>query len=219
MFVRYLIADGKCPAGLEQAVPGVAGWQLSWLPKTLPTADVERVLAACDTSTQKGLRDRALLLLLVRLGLRAQDIIRLRIADIDWAGATLRVSGKGRSEARVPLTQEVGDAILAYLEYGRPRVTDPHLFLRDVAPIGPWATSQRVSLLVRRAIRRSGVVAPSYGAHMLRHSAATEMLRQGASLYEISAMLRHRSIATTAVYAKVDVASLKLVAQPWPEVQ
>jgi site-specific recombinase XerD len=218
MFLRYLIAEGKCQAGLDSAIPSVAHWRLSALPRYLSASDVERLVAACDVSTRVGCRDRAIILLLARLGLRGGDIVRLQLTDIDWQEASLRVLGKGRREVRLPLTQEVGDAILAYLEQGRQPVSTEHLFIRSRAPSRPLSASHSVSNIVARALHRAGVVSPFRGAHVLRHSAATEMLRQGVSLQGIGAVLRHRSIETTAHYAKVDVALLRLVAQPWPEV-
>jgi site-specific recombinase XerD len=217
-FLRYLIAEGRCPAALEGAIPKVASWRLATLPRYLPASDVERIIAACDPATPVGCRDRAIVLLLARLGLRAGDVIGLGLSDIDWHDASLLVSGKGRREVRLPLPQEVGDAIMAYLEHGRPPVVIPQVFLRTQAPVRPLADSSAVSGIVARAIRRAGVTARFRGAHVLRHSAATQMLRQGASLDQIGAVLRHASIESTAHYAKVDVALLRMVAQPWPEV-
>lgn len=217
-FLRYLIAEGRCPAALEGAIPKVASWRLATLPRYLPASDVERIIAACDPSTPVGCRDRAIVLLLARLGLRAGDVVGLGLSDIDWQDASLLVSGKGRREVRLPLPQEVGDAIMAYLEHGRPPVGVTQVFLRAQAPIRPFADSSVVSDIVARAIRRAGVTARFRGAHVLRHSAATQMLRQGASLDDIGAVLRHASLESTAHYAKVDVALLRMVAQPWPEV-
>lgn len=218
MFLRFLIAQGLCSSGLDQAIPRLADWRLSNLPRYLPSDDVERIIDACDARTPIGCRDRAIILLLARLGLRGGDIAALRLEDIDWADASIQVSGKGRRQVRLPLPQEVGDAILEYLKRGRPPVNDDHLFIKGVAPLGPLGSGSRVSTLVARAIRRAGIDAPSYGAHVLRHSAATAMLRQGISLNGIAAILRHRSIETTVHYAKVDLALLQEVAQPWPEV-
>jgi len=217
-FLRYLIAEGRCPAALEGAIPKVASWRLATLPRYLPASDVERIIAACDPSTPTGCRDRAIVLLLARLGLRAGDVMGLGLSDIDWQDASLIVSGKGRREVRLPLPQEVGDAIMAYLEHGRPPVDVTQVFLRTQAPLRPFADSSVVSSIVARAIRRAGVTARFRGAHVLRHSAATHMLRQGASLDDIGAVLRHASLESTAHYAKVDVALLRMVAQPWPEV-
>lgn len=218
MFLRYLTIVGKCPAVLEYALPSLAGWSQQGVPRYLSAADVEALIAACDPADKVGMRDRAILLLLARLGLRAGDIASLRVADISWPLATIRVSGKGQREALLPLPQDVGDAILTYLEFGRPHVESAHIFLRCCAPFRPFAHGGPVSLIVRRAFLRSGIKTPSLGSHILRHSVAREMLRQGTPLYGIAAVLRHRSIETTTIYAKVDLDLLGEVAQPWPEV-
>jgi len=202
---------------MDDAVPTFAMWRLSALPRFLVAADVERVITACNRDTAVGLRDRAVILLLARLALRAGDILQMDLADIDWPHATVLVSGKSRYEIKLPLTQEVGDAVLDYLRRGRPPVQDTHLFLRMQAPWRPLHVSS-VSTIVERAIARAGIEAPFRGAHVLRHSAATGMLRQGATLQQIGAVLRHRYLDTTAHYAKVDVERLREIALPWPEV-
>lgn len=217
MFLRYLATQGKCQATLAQAVPAVAGWRLAALPRCLTAAEVDRAVAACDPRSPRGLRDRAILLLLARLGLRAGDVVSLSLSDLDWDDGSLVVSGKRRRQVRLPLSQEVGDAVLQYLAV-RPPVRADRVFVRAIAPFQPFGSADAVSSVVARALHRAGVQAPSYGAHILRHTAATEMLRQGVPLYEIGAVLRHRSLDMTAYYAKVDVALLHQVAQPWPEV-
>ena len=217
MLLHFLVADSRCRGGLFWAVPTMAHWWLSLVPRCLPPADVERLIASCDSSTTVGIRDRAILLLLARLGLRASDIVRLRMADIDWKQAWIRVCGKGHQEARLPLSQEVGDALVGYLQQ-RPAVDTDALFLRTRAPWRALGSHCAVSVLVDRAIRRAGVECPARGAaHLLRHSVASSMLRQGASLQDIAALLRHRSVETTQIYAKVDVRSLMQIAQPWVE--
>lgn len=218
MFLRYLTVEGKCPAELNYALPPLAGWSQQAVPHHLPAEDVESLIAACDPTDKVGMRDRAILLLLARLGLRAGDVASLNITDISWPQATIRVNGKGRREALLPLPQDVGDAILAYLEFGRPRVESDYVFLRCRAPFRPFAHGGPVSLIVRRTFLRSGINTPSLGSHILRHSVASEMLRQGTPLYGIASVLRHRSIDTTTLYAKVDLDLLRQVAQPWPEV-
>lgn len=216
MFLRYLAVIGGCSPHLADAVPGVAAWSQTTLPKHLPAEEVDKLVASCDCAKLSGLRDRAILLLMARLGLRAGDVVALRLADVDWADGSFRVCGKGRREARLPLPQDVGQAILAYLERGRPRMQSKYVFLTARAPWGPIGSSATISGVVRRAIRRAGVDAPSCGAHLLRHSAATAMLREGASLASIGAILRHRSVETTVQYARVDGRLLSQVAQPWP---
>lgn len=218
MFLRFLIADGKCAAGLEASVPVLAHWRLSSLPRYLQSEEVERVIASCDPAKPAGKRDRAILLLLARLGLRAGDIVQLRLSDLDWKGAGISVSGKGRRQTLLPLTQEVGDAIASYIRDGRPPTTVDALFIRSRAPFRAFADHCAISMIVAQAMRRAGVTCPSRGAaHVLRHSVASAMLRHGASLQDIADVLRHRSIATTEIYAKVDVATLQQIAQPWPE--
>jgi site-specific recombinase XerD len=217
MFIRFLASTGQCPAALEGAVPNVASWRLAPLPRYLPHEDVERVIASCDLSRAIGLRDRAVILLLARLGLRAGDVRALDFADIDWREGSVRVSGKSRRHTRLPLPQDVGEALLAYIEKGRPTTPLRTVFLRHKTPCGPLR-SVSISSIVRLALIRAGVDAPSFGAHLLRHSAASQMLREGVSLDQIQAVLRHASLETTAIYAKVDTTSLSAIAQRWPEV-
>jgi len=217
-FLRYLQFRGLCAADLDQAVPAVAHWRLARLPRCLSSEEVRRLIAACNGSSPRRLRDRAIILMLVRLGLRAGDVSQLRLGDIDWKSGTLCVVGKGRYEVRLPLPQDVGEAILQYLER-RPSVHSlDRVFRRHIAPFKPLLSADGVSNVVKRALRRAGIKAPAKGAHLLRHTAATEMLRHGVPLQQIGLVLRHRSLDMTAYYAKVDVALLKQVAQPWPEV-
>jgi site-specific recombinase XerD len=217
-YLRYLATQGQCSPSLHQAVPTVAHWKHSNVPQYLPATKVEALINSCNTTTPAGIRDRAILLLLARLGLRAGDIMTLRIDDIDWQHGTLRVCGKGRREATLPLPQDVGDALLKYLSDARPKVPIPQVFLRSLAPCGPLSpTSTAVTGIVSRALRRAAIDdAPVRGARLLRHSAATTLLRSGTPLAAIGVVLRHRSIDTTARYAKVDVTALQRIAQPWP---
>lgn len=216
-FLRYLVVEGRVSDGVQHCVPTLPKWRLSSLPKYIEASEVDRVVTSCDLTTTTGLRDRAILLLLARLGLRGSDIVAMTLDDIDWRAGTLRVGGKGRSESRLPLPQEVGDAVLAYLRHGRPRVSTERLFIRAKAPLRGFASSVGISTIVRSALARAGIEdAPSGGAHLLRHSAATAMLRAGGALDIIAAVLRHRSPDTTAIYAKVDIAMLQQVTQPWP---
>src|SRR5471032_2474365 len=217
-FLRYLGVQGLCQAGLDQAVPSLAHWRLATLPRCLSADEVDRLIAACDGDSCGRLRDRAIVLLLVRLGVRAGDLANLRISDIEWETGTLRVSGKGRYEVRLPLPQDAGEALLRYLE-SRPRVAGGgHVFVRNIAPFKSFISGDCVSSVVKRALKRARVGSPAKGAHLLRHTAATEMLRHGLPLGQIGLVLRHRGIDTTAYYAKVDVALLRQIAQPWPEV-
>jgi integrase/recombinase XerD len=212
--LRFLAATGKCRGGLEYSIPVFASWKFSSIPRYIAAEDLQRVMTSC-TDNPAGLRNRAILLLLARLGLRAGDIVGIRLSDLDWKNGRLAVCGKGRRREFLPLPQEVGDAILDYLQQARPPLPAPELFITTRAPFGPLST-QAVSGIVRTSLLRAGVKAPAYGAHVLRHTAATSMLRQGASLAGIGAVLRHRSPQTTAHYAKVDIVALSEIAQPWP---
>ncbi|MCI0416049.1 tyrosine-type recombinase/integrase [bacterium] len=218
MLLQFLIAEGKCVTGLESSIPVVAHWRLSSLPRYLQPEEVERVIASCDLVTSIGKRDYAILLLLARLGLRAGDVVRLRLDDINWKEAQVRVLGKGGRQTVLPLTQEVGNAIAGYVKDARPPANADAVFIRSRAPFCSFANHRAVTDLVTLAMRRAGVRCRRGAAHVLRHSAATSMLRHGASLQEISTILRHRSIDTTRIYAKVDVNALREIAQPWPEV-
>ena len=216
-YLRFLAAQGVCRPWLDRAVPAIPQWRLSALPRYLPSADVERLIASCDLTKPHGIRDKAILLLLARLGLRAGDILGMRLDDIEWNEGTLRVRGKGRREVRLPLPQDAGDALLDYLERARPRVDDDRMFLRSSAPYRSFAGPCAISDVVRLALKRAGIAdPPSRGTNLLRHSAATGMLRAGATLDAIGAVLRHQSTDTTAHYAKVDVAMLQQIAQSWP---
>ena len=218
VFLRYLSARGLCQADLDQAVPTFASWRLARLPRYLTAEQVDSLVAACDGSSPARRRDRAMILLLARLGLRAGDVAGLRIADIEWEAGTLRVAGKGGYQVRLPLPQDVGDAILDYLACRAPVRDCDHIFIRNVAPYRPFTRGDGVSSVVRCTMQRAGVVSPAKGAHVLRHTAATQMLRHGVPLDQIGLVLRHRGIDTTAYYAKADINLLKEIAQPWPEV-
>lgn len=217
-YLKYLVSKGLCSYALIEAVPTVAHWRLSALPRYISVAEVQQVVQSCDTKKLVGLRDHAILLLLAQLGLRASDIINLRISDIDWSSATLLVRGKSRKVVRLPLPQDVGDAILRYLEAGRVSNTAcEQLFLCVTAPYRPLSTPSIVSGIVRAAIVRSGIDTPPYsGAHLLRHSAATGWLREGISLDTVSTILRHGSADMTMHYAKIDVEALRELVVAWP---
>lgn len=214
--LRFLGATGQSPSGMEHAIPGFASWQFSSIPRFLVPEDVERVIGSC-AGHANGLRDRAVILLLARLGLRASEVAGLIFADIDWDNGRIAVCGKGRRQEWLPLPQEVGTAIRLYLRKSRPPLRVPEVFTTVLAPGRPL-TRASVTHIVRSALGRTGIKAPINGAHVLRHSAATAMLRQGASLASVGAVLRHRSPQTTAHYAKVDFGLLSEIAQPWPQV-
>ena len=216
IFLRYLIACGHCAADLDHAVPVFAHWRLAALPRCLSSNEVDQLIDGCAGNSAKRLRDRAIILLLLRLGFRAGDVAGMCTDDIEWSSATLRVMGKSRHEVRLPLSQEVGDAILHYLECRPQNTKTSKLFVSNIAPFRPFMTADSVSSVVTRALRRAGVNTPCKGAHVLRHTAATQMLRNGVPLDKIGLVLRHRGLDTTAYYAKVDVDLLKQVVQFWP---
>jgi integrase/recombinase XerD len=213
-YLRFLATRGLCRPWLDHAVPTVPHWRLSALPRYLPMSDIERLIASCDVATPAGIRDRAILLLLARLGLRAGDVLAACFDDIDWKQGTLRVCGKGRRQICLPLPQDAGDALLDYIHRARPNVGYDRIFLRALAPYRPM---QSISKVVRLGLERAGITeAPSHGAYLLRHSAATGILRAGGTLDTVGAVLRHRSIDTTMHYAKVDIGMLRSITQPWP---
>ena len=214
-FLRFAHLDGWTIVPLAQVVPSAAGWSLSSLPRGLPAEDVRRMLAGCDRKRGTGRRDYAILTVLVRLGLRAGEVAALRLDDVDWRGGQIVVRGKGHREERMPLPVDVGEVIVDYLQHGRPVSPDRALFLKAHAPIRAL-TPDAVSEVVRASSERAGL--PGVGAHRLRHTAATQMLRGGAALSEVTQALRQHSAATTAIYAKIDHAQLVALVQPWPAV-
>lgn len=215
-FLRYLRIQGKIKIDLAGCVPPVAAWSLARLPKFLPADSVQRVIDSCDQQTAVGRRDRAILLLFARLGLRACEVIHLTLDDLDWDNATITIRGKGGRRFRMPLPADVGQAIALYLRQDRPQGDCRRVFLCHKAPLRGFENASAISTLVRRAIEKAGVDSAHKGAHVFRHSLATEMLRQRASLDEIGQVLRHKSPSTTAIYAKVDVTALRSLALPWP---
>ena len=215
-FFRYLRHCGAIATDLAGCVPTVPNWALSTLPRFLPTDDVERVLDGCNRKTSVGRRNHAILLLLARLGVRAGEVVGLRLDDIDWSTGQITIRGKGGKSAQLPLAADVGAALAAYLRHDRPRSATRSVFLRHRAPLVGLGNSSTISSLVRRALKHAGVESAHTGAHVLRHSLATSLLRQGGSLDEIGDLLRHQSPNTTAIYAKVDVTALHTLALPWP---
>ncbi len=211
--LRYLYAEGCIESQLAAAVPSVASWRLAGLPKALTGCEVSLLLASCDRRATFGRRDFAVLTLLVRLGLRAGEAAGLAPADIDWRAGEVVICGKGRRRERLPLPNDVGEALAGWLRRGRPRCESPKVFTRVRAP-HRGLTSAGLSAIVRAAGARAGL--SEVTAHCLRHTAATEMLRAGAGLSEVAQVLRHASTLTTSLYAKVDRQTLRTLAQPWP---
>lgn len=211
--LRYLRMEGKTALALDQAVLSVAGWAPS-LPRAITEAQARQLLTGCDRRTAIGRRDYAIMLLLARLGLRG-EVIALELGDVDWRAGEIVVHGKGHRQDRLPLPVDVGEALADYLRQGRPASSSRRVFVRHYAPIGGFEVdSGAIRGVVQRACERAHV--PYVSPHRLRHTAATEMLVRGGSLYEIGQVLRHRGAAATAAYAKVDLLRLRTLAQPWP---
>jgi site-specific recombinase XerD len=215
-YFRWLYMHGEIATDLGAAVPTVARRQLAGVPKSIEPKQVEKLLRTVNRRTATGRRDYAVLLLFARLGLRQSEVARLSLDDIDWDAGEILVHGKGPRSDRLPILKDVGEALVAYLRHGRPSCATRRVFLTVRAPIRPLALQGAVNAIVTRALHRSGIPSPQKGSHLLRHSLAVRMLRQGASLGEIGEILRHRRLDTTAIYAKVDLKALRALAQPWP---
>jgi integrase/recombinase XerD len=219
-FIRYLFKCGLTPTNLALCVPSVAQRYDARLPRHLTPEQVEAVLAAVRADARFGLRNYAMIILLARLGLRAPEVIAVQLDDIDWRAGELVVRGKGRNHDRVPIPPDVGEALTNYIRQDRVS-TSRALFVTAHAPHGPFKDGQVLNTILKRAFARTGVTPPCryVGSHVLRHSLATNLVRQGASLSEVSDMLRHRSRASTLIYAKLDIEGLRSIAQPWPVVE
>jgi site-specific recombinase XerD len=211
--LRYLYLRGLTRLPLADAVPPVAGWRDSGIPPALPAAEIEALLNSCDRSSPVGVRDYAIMMLVARLGLRSIEIARLRLDDVDWRLGELTLRGKARRHDRLPLPVQVGQALVVYLTDARPRTPSRALFVTCRAPRRE-IRADLVGDVVQRACRRVGL--STVGPHRMRHALATNMLSHGVELIDISQVLRHRDLATTAIYAKVDLDSLRTLAQPWP---
>ena len=215
-FLRFLHATGRVAASLVAAVPALKTWPRTALPSVLPADHARRLVAGCDPATPRGRRDAAIVLVLLRLGLRASEVARLALDDIDWRVGEMTIKGKGGRHDQLPLPVEVGEAIAAYLREGRPSSARRSVFLTAAAPIRPLSPDG-VGSLVYRACARAGV--ERVGPHALRRTLATETLRAGAPMSEVAQLLRHVDQATSSIYAAADVAAVAALAQPWPEVR
>jgi len=211
--LRFAHAQGWLSRDLRAAVPPVARWRLSGVPLTLSQAQVLALLQACDPATPVGSRDRAVIVLMRRLALRSAEVAALRLEDVDWVGGTVLVRGKGGRVDRMPLPVDVGEALVSYLQTGRPATRERTVFVRAVAPFTPLGSSS-VSCIVGRTARRAGL--GTVHGHRLRHTAASETLNAGAGLDEVAQLLRHDGAASTVIYAKVDRTRLTALARPWP---
>jgi len=215
-FLRYARYRGAVARDLAAAVPIVANWWMTSIPRAIGADQIRQLLASLDRRTAIGRRDYAIVLLLARLGLRSGEVAFLELEDIDWDAGQVSVRGKRGHRTALPLPTDVGAAIAAYLRHGRPRNTSRRVFLRSKAPIRGFLSQSGIGSIIRHALKRAGIQAPTTGAHQFRHALATEMLRRGASLTEIGEVLRHRSPQTTTIYAKVDLTALQTLALPWP---
>jgi site-specific recombinase XerD len=214
--LRFLISEGQVPRGLEGAVPMPHQWTLASLPRHLNKEQVSQVLAVCQETKPNELRNATVLLLLARLGLRAGEVASLCLEDIHWAEGRLLIrAGKSHRERTLPLEEQIGQALVEYLQHRRPRALHRHVFLQCHAPYGPL-TNVAISHIARRALQRAGIAVTRPGAHVFRHTVATEMVRGGASFHQVADVLGHESLQTTAIYAKLDLHSLSQLALPWP---
>jgi integrase/recombinase XerD len=215
-FLRYARYRGEVTLDLAAAIPVVANWSMSSIPRAIGADQVRQLMASIDRSTAIGRRDYAIVILLARLGLRSGEVAGLELDDIDWDDGQVNVNGKGGQRTALPLPTDVGKAIADYLRHGRPRSTSRRVFLRSKAPIRGFLGQCAIGSIIRHRLLRAGIQAPTTGAHQFRHALATQMLRHGASLTEIGEVLRHRNPQTTTIYAKVDIKALRPLALPWP---
>jgi site-specific recombinase XerD len=215
-FLGFLYQAGQLANNLAAAVPTVARGCLSGLPQSLEPEQVERLVGHCDQHCPAGRRDYAVLLLLARLGLRAGEVVQLSLEDINWEAGELLIRGKSARVDRLPLPPDVGRALVHYLKQGRPRCSSRRVFIRTKAPRQGFSGSAAIDGIVDRALTRAQLDPEHRGAHLLRHSLATRMLRGGASLTQIGQILRHQLPQTTEIYAKVNLTALRALAQPWP---
>ena len=216
-FLRYLHHKGLNPLALAGCVPSIRRWKLASLPTYLSAAQVQKALDGCDRATAMGRRDHAILMMLAKLGMRAGEVAALTLDDIDWRSGEMLLCAKGRRRARLPIPPDVGAAVVAYLRDGRPVSSCRRLFLRMIAPHAGFASGCSITMIAKTALERAGIRGYAHqGAHLFRHSLATELLRSGATLSQIGQLLRHESHDSTRIYAKVDVEALRTLSLPWP---
>jgi site-specific recombinase XerD len=216
-FLRYMTSEGLLSASLECAIPPIRQWKHATLPTALSPDDLAKVLAVSHERTVKGLRNRAILLLLARLGLRAGEVRRICLEDIDWRQGNLLIrAGKNHRERILPLPEDVGEALIDYLQHGRPAHKGRAIFLTLDPPYRPLVSSAPISILARQAIESAGVRTARTGAHVFRHTVATHMVCGGATFKSVSDVLGHQTLGVTGIYAKLDLSSLAKVALPWP---
>ena len=215
-FLRFLHVRGAITTNRAVSVPTVANWRLSTVPETLEVKEIERILKTCDQDTIAGRRNYAILLLLARLGLRAGEVVNMRLDDIHWETGELIIHGKGNRHDKLPLPYDVGNALAHYIRAGRPPCSTRQVFIRITAPHQGFTSSSALSSMVKQALERAGIHRARAGPHLLRHATATRMLHKGISLAEISRILRHQSLNATLMYTKVDLCALRKLVQRWP---
>ena len=215
-FLRYLLMIGKIKIELANCIPAVPGRRSTHLPVFLVKSESKKLLKTCDRRTPKGRRNYALLLLLIRLGLRASEVRNLTLDNINWELGELDINGKGRKHRILPLPSDAGKALAFYIRYARPKCLDRQVFIRSCPPYKGLCHSSSISTIVRSALIAAGLHPQQKGAHLLRYTAAMETLSNGATLFEIGELLGHCSINTTAIYTKIDVVALRELAKPWP---
>lgn len=212
--IRFLAGEGSVSPNLARAIPLIRDWKHATLPKHFSAEQLDRVLAVCRDDSTVSLRDRAIVLLMARLGMRSCEVRHLQLEDIDWAAGVIRIHlGKSRYERSLPLPEDAGAAIVGYLRTERPSSSNRTIFLRSCAPYIPLS---KIKGIAKRVLKKAGITGTRIGAHHFRHTAATLMVRQGASFKEVADVLGHRSLETTAIYAKLDAHCLAQVALPWP---
>jgi site-specific recombinase XerD len=218
VFLRFLHWEGTLTADLARVIPKLPCWRLATVPRHVPWSTVRKLIDSIDASRAQGKRDKAIVLLIAILGMRGEEIRTLKLSDIAWRSGEIRLPTTKSQRAKVlPLPREVGVALADYVLHGRPRFTDPHVFLRHAAPLGPLASPSAVGRIISRPLRRMRVAIPVRpGVHLLRHSLATRMVNAGVPIKQIADLLGHRSINTTAIYTKVDLTHLTAVALPFP---
>lgn len=218
VFLRFLRWEGIVTTDLARVIPKLPCWQLTSIPCHVPWSTVRKLIDSIDTSHARGKRDKAIVLLIAILGMRGEEVRTLKLSDIAWRSGEIRLPKTKSQRAKVlPLPREVGAALADYVLHGRPRFTDPHVILRHAAPIGPLGSPSAVGRIISRPLRRMCVAIPGRpGVHLLRHSLATRMVNAGVPIKQIADLLGHRSINTTAIYTKVDLAHLTAVALPFP---
>jgi site-specific recombinase XerD len=216
-FLRYLHHKGLTPLALAGCVPSIRRWKLVSLPTYLSAGQVQKTLDGCGRATAMGRRDYAILMMLAKLGMRASEVATLTLDDIDWRSGEMLICAKGRRRTRLPIPPDVGAAVVAYLRDGRPASSCRRLFLRTMAPHTGFASGCSITMIAKTALERAGIRGYAHqGAHLFRHSLATELLRSGATLSQIGQLLRHESYDSTRIYAKVDVEALRTLSLPWP---